>query len=1458
MGTTLTALQSGQARIVWVAAIEGFEYLLTDYSDTAAVLTAWAAATEWSQCSDGLTVKGDWHQKLDPWSAFASSGSLQLGIQPKGTTALDDITIPMFKNAPTTSDVYLTADLVAAATIVNVEASAGLTSPVNIGNERITFSGTTATTLTGCTRGRMHPFSTEVGTANRFSTQHRATTSSTTVQIRPIVSNAPRSWIGKWVGLWAHRVVGGVLDTKAEAQLVFAGRIAGIADDANTGCAIIDVKHVLDVVKDTVIGRDAWRANVAEGVRINAGEHFEYRDRYDGVGWSTADQLVCVVGASGVNEIEPGRYTVAEIADAINAWLAAENAAINILGSNEFSGPVQDDSGAWSMRLRCTLSAAAATQATYHQFGMPSQVLEALGWDRRDEQLNSLASITVKGVGPSPTYRVSNHPPLQFEFPPSVNVDQIDITDEVGTFEDQYATAPPAYAGWADTHSGGTWGFVRWGDSAAWGKYSSGQLVALKPFSEVTTVEPLGDLAGVRYGTIAGDLTITQMFCVSGGWADIFVKLLASTGTSSYNSTTYDTLPGPMAGGIPWSLLGSGFVDSCQALDAASFPMMLVAEKPMTIAALLGHDLIARRAGLVFKNGTLKLARWVTPNAATAEHTLNESNKAAPPGTVDYNRSPTVIDGAQQRCTVKLEYNRVGVTSSEYRDSITLQDRAAIDDAGGEDKPVTISLRNTYANIGGGSAASIDALATEFLASMPLFSRPLRLITRSMALTHFEGAAPGDVASLTDSFARDPDTGLRGLSARKGLIVEHRYDFGGAATGDASSVGDLMGECTIMLFPDDRTFLYAPTAQVDYSVSGGGFSAGYNSGTLTLQFLANEHTSPTGTPSTDLASFIAGDKVRIIEIDPATPGAELNWARTLGTVTSTTAVVSSALTGFDSAKRYRMVPDDYATSTTFQSKAYQADSADSLIVDTARAHQYAMAGVPILDLATDTDLPERHPSLDIGDGKPYTTGSERGMVRMLNNLCRSKTRHSSAGFFPSAITAAATAAGDYDVLGIKLIRLRKNTVRSLEIAPYFRSATGASVTLRITVCESPPAPAVATDPDNNLRFTLPYQQATWTTSSTTYQTGTAATFSASTRNATGLAWVIIEGTSNAQTYGLAQCSETVAGDRLHDMTWCKNGDAPNGQWVTTLLNKLLLAERQEQKELFSAHGSASWPSSGSTRTRWRFEARTGTGAARFGVTALIAPATSKSGSAPTVTMYALDVAAGTTTTLTFLLGTSDPFAAFAPIGDCFFGTKTMDCLPSKRYQFYFEEADLARLVAVVVYELPPTTPALYPLLGVGSPIYSAHRTRLLGGATDAWNNNGSVLFHWCVDLDASPRTNNTTTARNLIDDTSTAVSASTPGFIPPLSNARTLMQTGASVVVAVYGTPPAGGGTVTIKDDTGTTLITVTLTAGGALGWYTATGVLPAVDGEKYDIHFVKTSGGGNISVGAVSIYQYG
>ena len=93
MGATLAQLQTGQARVKWVAAIYGYPYLLTDAS-TSAAITAWSG-TGWTQAIGGLVVDGQWKQSIDPYKPFQPGGTIQLFIPDSDS---DTFGVDVFRN----------------------------------------------------------------------------------------------------------------------------------------------------------------------------------------------------------------------------------------------------------------------------------------------------------------------------------------------------------------------------------------------------------------------------------------------------------------------------------------------------------------------------------------------------------------------------------------------------------------------------------------------------------------------------------------------------------------------------------------------------------------------------------------------------------------------------------------------------------------------------------------------------------------------------------------------------------------------------------------------------------------------------------------------------------------------------------------------------------------------------------------------------------------------------------------------------------------------------------------------------------------------------------------------------------------------------------------------------------------------------------------------------------------
>src|SRR6266545_6228139 len=98
MGTSSSAIRSQSGvQIGFALAISGYEYLLCDALDTAAIVTAWAG-TGWTQALPGLRVRGRIRQEIQPWADSLNVPGLAFAIQPDST---DRFAIDVWKSKPT-------------------------------------------------------------------------------------------------------------------------------------------------------------------------------------------------------------------------------------------------------------------------------------------------------------------------------------------------------------------------------------------------------------------------------------------------------------------------------------------------------------------------------------------------------------------------------------------------------------------------------------------------------------------------------------------------------------------------------------------------------------------------------------------------------------------------------------------------------------------------------------------------------------------------------------------------------------------------------------------------------------------------------------------------------------------------------------------------------------------------------------------------------------------------------------------------------------------------------------------------------------------------------------------------------------------------------------------------------------------------------------------------------------
>jgi hypothetical protein len=181
-----------------------------------------------------------------------------------------------------------------------------------------------------------------------------------------------------------------------------------------------------------------------------------------------------------------------------------------------------------------------------------------------------------------------------------------------------------------------------------------------------------------------------------------------------------------------------------------------------------------------------------------------------------------------------------------------------------------------------------------------------------------------------------------------------------------------------------------------------------------------------------------------------------------------------------------------------------------------------------------------------------------------------------------------------------------------------------------------------------------------------------------------------------------------------------------------------------------------------------------------------------------------------------------------------------------------------------VYEtqlLPDTTNGYIGPVHVAaqSGIFDDQRQGLAELGDKMWRRGASQVFNWSTDYDSEARTFVSVAAdRNVVDNTSTTVSAATPGFTIDMTGkvTQSTVSTGVLCTIAAYGNRGAGTSGnqgVKIKDSSGTTLIGL-IGAVAANGWFSAQFQLPATS-AKYDVQGYSNSG--TFTLYAVSIWEY-
>lgn len=476
MGTTRDAIRTRNPELVYVLCIEGYPYLITDGLASEAV-TAWAA-TSWTQALTGLMTSGGTSQELKPWSNELSISSMVFSITSEGRE--DTFATDMFKSKPDVR-AELTAgfDTGSYGGTFNIDVantSDFSTGTQYIGNQAFDVTSIPSSTELGVSAsgyGIFAPFDTDAGTSGTFpgpqSIGSVGNVSNYSVRDPVYVTDAPATWIGKKVGLYVHRVSGGVLDTKAQAELWFAGTIDSI-DEGSNGDPVLSCTGIQESLMNTTIMANQWSARVKEGYTFEAGDWFEVEYNQVNNFGDKAARFTCVASGAtaGGDNFDAGIYTADEIGGMLAQHCDDDTSigAGSTLSVRWTGGTYSSDVGPrW--KLQCQETGSVNGQVTLTASN--AAILTFLGFDDHQPHGDIGAPTVVGPVANSePTAAVISGGPA-FKVPPITlsqrgrfDLNVLNFEDTEGTFFDHTSDLPPAAAEYVG--SGETWSFYAIGD----------------------------------------------------------------------------------------------------------------------------------------------------------------------------------------------------------------------------------------------------------------------------------------------------------------------------------------------------------------------------------------------------------------------------------------------------------------------------------------------------------------------------------------------------------------------------------------------------------------------------------------------------------------------------------------------------------------------------------------------------------------------------------------------------------------------------------------------------------------------------------------------------------------------------------------------------------------------------------------------------------------------------------
>jgi hypothetical protein len=968
MATTASWLQNNDyADLAFVLAFDGVPLLYTTTSDTDGITTAWSG-TDWSGDDlviySGLDIVGSLEHGISLFSPEVSPQSLGFRIADPGFEGDNSLASLFIKNKLDGVTALATANLSASGVSLEVDSDTAFTATGHVycGLERIQYTGKAGApdyALTGLTRGKCSLFGVDGGTriGQVHNSWHSVASAKSTTN-NPLVSDAPRLWYNRMVGLYVHHKESGVWSTKANSRLLWAGRIEGFTDNGNGAFALACRGIEADLLQP--VFHTQFNGKVQEGINITASTQ-DWWVQYDVGGTMARHTSTFDVGASDYTDI------ISQLNEQFNAWKVASTTPADF---NFYAEPAAKEEGARVVLALRTESGTTMDAGDRISIAMHRVVWDLLGFTQISTYSGAGSGVTMEGrfsVDDSDEHyadMVADASPRLFVNPELVRPGSTFDTITIDTVTGSWATQDDLPI----TVDSRATGILKIGDKlfAASASGTTFSLYDTLNFARATSDTYEDQI--IRLDEANEAPVAKQIFWAKGTMGDILLKLMLSTGASAYNHATYDDYDDNIGLALPSNLLD---VDSFERLRE-DFEVFL--EEPTEFNKILEPALAATGKYITFRDGTIACVfpGWELSDLEEVIE-LTENDKPALDSRCQVEYSS---DGIVNVINLNLEKSKSGLTE-DITKHFTVQNYASISDYGRR-RALTITAPGLI-----GPEAFMQNVVEPILAN---FSRPIGIIRFpiSARALHVE---PCDIVKITDNYIVDPDDGDRGISGRGGWVRSKSFNW-------RSGTGEL--EIIFLPYHDISSIRrLAPSAATDITQGNGGLDAG----TSTV-FYTNSHEFTRTTDNIDSSFFAAGDKIHIIE--KGASGAPLEWDRTVDSVGTDTITVTAAIAdpAWDNSKYYTIEFQGKAACETAQKdktflalKSTRTTGDATLDYSLYTAPDFATYGWWDTDTPVSTNLFVRPYSNDSTQGEPLSAHKFWYLFDNLNNTLSYRTRN---------------------------------------------------------------------------------------------------------------------------------------------------------------------------------------------------------------------------------------------------------------------------------------------------------------------------------------------------------------------------------------------------------------------------------------------------------------------------------